>query len=129
MRISEETRKRAIQVLEELTLARKHTRKAINALPDTAFAVVERGGRKDEESKTVPRNFRHLPHHQTNVKTGDENTTVDKPLLRNALARMNQIKTAGPRDKTERIRRVAREHLIRHARKILPNTQFASLDE
>ena len=64
--------------------------KFINNLPDAAFAYIEPGGTKDEEGKTVPRSLRHFPHHNANVKSGSENDTVDKPHLRNALARAPQ---------------------------------------
>lgn len=65
--------------------------KYINDLPDMAFAVIQPGGKKDDTGKTVPRVLRHLPHHNTSVKSGAEHTSVDKPHLRNALARVNQI--------------------------------------
>ena len=32
----------------------------INDLPDAAFAVIESGGRKDAQGKTIPRRLRHL---------------------------------------------------------------------
>jgi hypothetical protein len=56
------------------------TRRAINDLPDSAFALVESGGKKDEQGKTVPRSLRHLPLH-------------DAAHVRNALARLAQPKT------------------------------------
>lgn len=33
----------------------------VNDLPDSAFLLVETGGRKDDEGKTVPRSLRHFP--------------------------------------------------------------------
>ncbi len=122
--ISEPLREKLNQVVNDLIIAQKMTRKKINELPDAAFAIVERGGRKDEEGKTIPRNTRHLPHHTTRVGSPTENTSIDKPLLRNALARMNQIKAASSKDNTARIRRVAAAHLTRHARRVLPTTKF-----
>lgn len=100
------------------------TRKEINNLPDAAFAVIEKGGKK-EDGKTVPRNFRHLPHHTSKVSDPNENSSLDLPRLRNALARMNQIKASSNSDSTERVRRIARAHLIRHAKAALPNSKFA----
>ncbi len=50
---------------------------AINDLPDSAFAYIEPGGKKDESGKTVPRSKRHFPIH-------------DASHVRNALARANQ---------------------------------------
>lgn len=83
----------------------------INNLPDAAFAWIEPGGEKDSEGKTVPRTLRHLPHHTAAVKSPTENTTVDKPHLRAALSRANQIPAAG--------RARARAHLQAHARAVL----------
>ena len=34
-----------------------------NDLPDTAFAFIEPGGKKDPEGKTTPRSKRHFPIH------------------------------------------------------------------
>src|SRR6185437_10935691 len=36
---------------------------AINDLPDSAFAYIEPGGKKDSEGKTTPRSLRHYPVH------------------------------------------------------------------
>jgi len=49
----------------------------INDLPDSAFAYIEPGGKKDEQGKTVPRSKRHFPIH-------------DAAHVRNALARIAQ---------------------------------------
>ena len=48
-----------------------------NDLPDTAFAFIEPGGKKDPEGKTTPRSKRHFPIH-------------DKAHVRNALAQAPQ---------------------------------------
>src|SRR5262249_19749198 len=55
----------------------------INGLPDAAFAVVKAGGTKDDTGRTVPRDLRLLPHHDTSG-------AVDLPHVRNALARLSQ---------------------------------------
>jgi hypothetical protein len=91
----------------------KWTRKYINDLPDAAFAVVEPGGKKDGEGKTVPRGLRRLPHHNSSVKSPTENSSVDLPHLRNALARAPQMKIA------ENLRKRAMSHLQAHARELL----------
>ena len=91
----------------------------INNLPDAAFAVVLPGGEKDEDGKTKPRTLRLLPHHDSNVKKSTENSSVDLSHLRNALARMNQIKAPGE------YKSKAKAHLIAHAKVLLPNSQFA----
>jgi len=49
----------------------------INDLPDSAFAYIEGGGKKDDEGKTTPRSLRHFPVH-------------DEAHARNALARAPQ---------------------------------------
>ena len=53
----------------------------INDLPDSAFAAIESGGKKDAEGKTVPRSLRHYPHH-------DKSGKVDEPHLNAALSRV-----------------------------------------
>jgi hypothetical protein len=100
------------------TMAAVWTTAFVNNLPDSSFAVVEKGGEKDEEGKTVPRNYRHLPYKDTAGK-------IDLPHLRNALARMNQIKAASTNDSTERIRQTARRVLVSAAKKHLPGSKFA----
>ena len=57
--------------------AAKMTSKQKNDLPDSAFAYIEPGGKKDSEGKTVPRSLRHLPIN-------------DAAHVRNALARLDQ---------------------------------------
>lgn len=80
----------------------------INDLPDMAFAVIRSGGEKDEEGKTVPRSLRALPHHNANVKSAAENTSIDMPHLRNALSRLPQA------DLSAEERASAQRHLDRH---------------
>jgi HK97 family phage prohead protease len=53
----------------------------INDLPDSAFASIESGGKKDSEGKTTPRSLRHYPHH-------DKDGKLDENHLRNALSRI-----------------------------------------
>jgi hypothetical protein len=69
--IEEELRK-----IEDKSLA-EMTRKSINDLPDSAFAFIEAGGKKDADGKTTPRSLRHFPIH-------------DAAHVRNALARLSQ---------------------------------------
>ena len=59
----------------------KWTKKYVNGLPDSAFAYISPGGKKDSEGKTVPRSLRHLPFKDANGK-------VDPAHVRNALARL-----------------------------------------
>jgi HK97 family phage prohead protease len=58
----------------------------VNDLPDSAFLLIESGGHKDADGKTVPRSLRHFPVRNA---AGD----VDLPHLRNALARIPQAST------------------------------------
>ncbi len=73
------------------------SRARINALPDSAFAVVEidRDGRK----------VRHLPHH-------DESGAVDLPHLLAARSRLGQVTWLDPASEA-----IAREHLEAHGRR------------
>lgn len=74
----------------------------INNLPDSAFAYVAPGGKKDDGGKTVPRSLRYLPHHSAGG-------AVDMPHLRNALSRAPQTNLP-PAAKAAAIR-----HLQAHA--------------
>jgi len=75
----------------------------INSLPDSAFAVISKGGEKDEQGKTVPRTLRSLPHHKSDG-------SLDLPHLRNALARLTQT------DLTREEQAEAKRHLCAHAK-------------
>ena len=92
----------------------------INSLPDAAFAVIEPAYKRGE---TKDKRARHLPHHGPDVKDPNEHSTVDLPHLRNALARMNQIKPITDSISTEELRRRARTHLLRHAKALLKTYQ------
>lgn len=59
--------------------------KYINDLPDSSFALIESGGKKDSEGKTVPRSLRHLPYK-------DKNGKIDLPHLRKWMARCTHTK-------------------------------------
>jgi len=61
----------------------KWTVASINDLPDSAFAYIEPGGKKDEQGKTVPRSLRHFP-----LKGKDGN--YDQAHVINALQRLDQ---------------------------------------
>jgi HK97 family phage prohead protease len=54
----------------------------INDLPDSDFAYIEPGGKKDDGGKTIPRSLRHYPIH-------------DAAHVRNALARASAAINAG----------------------------------
>lgn len=82
----------------------------INRLPDAAFAGIKSGGTKDADGKTVPRALRLLPHHNQTVKSATENDSVDRPHLRNALARVSQV------DAPSAMIGTMRSHLQTHAR-------------
>lgn len=78
----------------------------INDLPNSAFAVIEPAYSSGD---TDDKRARHLPHHG---KGGG----IDEPHLRNALARMNQIKPITDSISTEDLRAKASRHLIVHAK-------------
>jgi len=86
-------------------------RKSINDLPDSAFAIILPGGKKDKDGKTVPRSLRKLPYKDAKGK-------VDLPHLRNALSRVNQPKTGLTPDQRTKakslLEKVAKQHLKTH---------------
>ena len=59
------------------TNAAEMSSKQKNNLPDSDFAYIQPGGKKDDEGKTTPRSLRHLPIN-------------DAAHVRNALARLDQ---------------------------------------
>jgi len=77
---------------------KKIARKAINDLPDSDFAYIEPGGRKDKTGRTVPRSLRHLPIH-------------DAAHVRSALSRLPQtdIPAAAKKKAAAKIRRAAKK--------------------
>jgi hypothetical protein len=92
-----------------LERAEKWTRKYINDLPNSAFAVVEKGYKEG-----MNKGARHLPHHSSSVKSATEDSTVDKPHFRNALARASQIKSVLKKESDAELRRKAVSHLNGH---------------
>lgn len=55
-----------------------------DALPDSAFAIILSGGRKDSTGRTVPRSLRRLPF--KNIEG-----TINKGCLQSALSKVNQV--------------------------------------
>jgi hypothetical protein len=88
----------------------------INDLPDSAFAVISKGGTKDDQNKTVPRTLRHLPHHKTDG-------SLDIPHLRNALARLSQT------DLSAEEHAEAKRHLCAHAKESNIESEFCKETE
>ena len=71
-----------------LILDKVLTTKEKNDLPDSAFAIILPGGKKDKEGKTVPRSLRKFP-----LKVMKNGKLVwDKTHIINALARLSQSK-------------------------------------
>jgi len=75
-------------------------------LPDAAFAIVYE--EKTKAGNTVVK-IRKLPHHNKNVKSPDENSSLDIPRLKNALSRLDQ--TDAPESEIKK----ADTHLNKHA--------------
>ena len=98
--------------------AEKWTRKYINNLPNSSFAVVEKGYNEGKDKRA-----RHLPHHNKNVKSATENSTIDLSHYRNALARVNQVKSVLGTESSSALRKKAASHLEKH-RSVL-NTEKA----
>jgi hypothetical protein len=69
--------------------ARVWTTKEVNDFPDSSFAYIEPGGKKDKEGKTVPRSLRHFPYR-------DKNGKIDELHVNNAFSRLPQSKLRGP---------------------------------
>lgn len=95
--------------IDNFETAEKWDRKYINDLPNAAFAVVEKG-----YSEGKDKNARHLPHHNKNVKSATENSSLDLPHLRNALARVNQVKSVLGTEGDSALRKKAATHLEKH---------------
>lgn len=95
--------------VEEQELA-KWTRKYINDLPNSAFAVVEPCADKNK-------NARHLPYKDATGK-------VDKAHLRNARARMNQVQAICPGVSDESIRSKAKRVLDSVAKRFLKSNKM-----
>jgi len=93
------------------------------SFPDAAF-IVEHGAEK-EGGKTVHK-YRHLPHHSSAAKSSTENSTIDVPHLRNALARVNQVKPV--KESASAFRARATSHLRAHARVVLKSYQDLQQD-
>ena len=85
------------------------------SFPDAAF-IVEKGAEKDESGKTLQK-YRHLPHHTKSATDPNAHGTVDLPHLRNAFARVNQVKPVKEAAASYRSR--AQSHLNRHANALL----------
>jgi len=102
---------------KDIGAKREWTVAYINTFEDNCFAVVEPTGKKDDEGRTIPKNARHLPHHDKGNGAAGTGGKVDLPHLRNALARMNQIKPVTDTITVEELREKARRHLIAHAKK------------
>lgn len=99
---------------QSLTGSERWNRAYINGLSDEAFAVIEPAYR---QGKTKNKNCRHLPHQRAGVSRGlDSNDRIDLPHLQNALAQMGQIEAVTDSITTERLRKLAAEHLSKHAR-------------
>lgn len=86
----------------------------INNLPDAAFAYIEPAYKRGD---TKNKNARHLPHHSDGVKNGrDSKDHIDLPHLRNALARVDQIKPVTDSVTKDRLVSQAKAHLEKHAK-------------
>ena len=91
------------------------TKKTINDLPNSAFAVVEPDYLSE---KTDNKNARHLPYKGADGK-------IDLPHLRNALARVNQVDPITEGISAEELRARAKKELTRVAKQYLPDSKWA----
>ena len=90
--------------VKEESKSAKMTRKEINDLPDSDFAYIEPGGKKDSSGKTEPRGLRHLPIN-------------DAAHVRNAFARLPQtdISDAAKKSALKKIRARAKKFGVQTA--------------
>lgn len=88
----------------EIVEGAKWTKKFINSLPNSSFAVIEPAYK---EEKTDNKNCRHLPFKDADGK-------IDLPHYRNALARANQIKAVTDSISDEELRKQAMAELEKH---------------
>jgi len=95
---------------EDILAEARWTRAYINDLPAGSFAVVEPCANERKDA-------RHLPYKDATGK-------IDLPHLRNALARMDQVKGVC-NGSDEALRRKARAKLIPLAKRHLPNSKWA----
>jgi hypothetical protein len=79
--------------------------KYVNDLNDSAFAVIESGGKKDDQGKTVPRELRHLEHHNAEGN-------LDETHVRNALQQLDKTHISAE------LKAEALRHLCRHAKEL-----------
>ena len=78
-----------------------------NNFPDSSFAYILPGGKKDAEGKTTPRSLRKLPYKDGAGK-------IDLPHVRNALARLSQTQGI-PASAKDRIR-IMLENILKKER-------------
>lgn len=74
----------------------------VNSLPDSSFAYIESGGKKDSDGKTVPRSLRHFPYKDASGK-------VDLAHVRNMVARAPQANV--PQAVVDRVQTLGRKLL------------------
>ena len=65
--------------------ARVWSTKEVNDLPDSSFAYIEPGGKKDSEGKTTPRDLRHFPYI-------DEHGNIDEPHVNAGFSYLRKAK-------------------------------------
>jgi hypothetical protein len=99
--------------LQRQTNEAQWTSSYVSNLPDSSFAAIEPGGKKDEEGKTTPRSLRHLPYKDANGKP-------DQAHVADALARLSQTQIA------PQLKSAARKKLVAAAKELGMQT---SMDE
>jgi len=114
----------ASKVLEKIELAEVWNSKYVSALPNMAFAVVEKGYKEGGNKAS-----RHLPHHNKSVKSATENSSVDLPHYRNALARAGQIKSVLGKESDSSLRKKAATHLEKHRAVLKKSSASFSAEE
>lgn len=90
----------------------------VNTFEDNCFAYVEDTGKEDNEGRRVPKTARHLPHHDKGNGASGTGGVVDLPHLRNALARVGQIRPVTDKIDRANLIELSRNHLVAHAKKL-----------
>lgn len=99
--------------LQKQTNEAQWTSSYVSDLPDSSFAAIQPGGKKDEEGKMTPRSLRHLPYKDASGKP-------DQAHVENALQRLSQTQISPA------LKAAARKKLVAAAKELGMQT---SMDE
>ena len=89
-----------------------------NDLPDSAFLIIENGGKKDAEGKTTPRSLRHLP-------VRDKSGKLDVAHVQNAMAQLTKtdINPALQKEAHSKLLAIYKQLKLEHPKCSVPSCQ------